>query len=176
MRTHQLARSIGALSLVVHPFSPRASELPPCCEPGTARAPPPSGGFLLWWRCRDGLARGETGVRELTMAARSRGVAYMARLTLELPPQGAQRSFNLRRWAELLADRELARIEGRIEADRHGHIIVVEKRALSFDAGAREVWLCTPEDGKVTFLSAPNSLPLRASKGCPGFPDQIRLG
>ena len=48
----------------------------------------------------------------------------MAILTLELPVHEKQRGFNLRRWAELLADRELARIEGRIETDRHGHIIM----------------------------------------------------
>jgi hypothetical protein len=47
----------------------------------------------------------------------------MARLTLELPAHKTQRAFNLRRWAELLADRELAKVEGRIETDRHGHII-----------------------------------------------------
>jgi Uma2 family endonuclease len=48
----------------------------------------------------------------------------MAMLTLELPVHEKQRGFNLRRWAELLADRELARIEGRIETDRYGHIIM----------------------------------------------------
>src|SRR5215471_19005370 len=48
----------------------------------------------------------------------------MATLTLELPPRKMQTAFNLRRWAELLADRELAKIEGRIETDRHGHIIM----------------------------------------------------
>src|SRR5437016_13398474 len=48
----------------------------------------------------------------------------MATLTLELPPQKTQTAFNLRRWAELLADRELAKVEGRIETDRHGHIIL----------------------------------------------------
>ena len=42
----------------------------------------------------------------------------MATLTIELPPQGAQTSFNLRRWDELLADPELAKVEGRIETDR----------------------------------------------------------
>ena len=181
----------------------------------------------------------------------------MAMLTLELPPQEAQRAFNMRRWAELLADRELARIEGRIETDRHGRIImspppapshgshqvavahllcnlmpegrvlsecpistadgvkaadvawasaermrelgdqvcfpqapeicvevlspsnteaeIKEKTALYFDAGAREVWLCAPEDGKMTFLASPESVPMRASKVCPQFPDQIRL-
>jgi Uma2 family endonuclease len=48
----------------------------------------------------------------------------MATLTLELPPQKTQTAFNLRRWADLLADRELAKVEGRIETDRHGHIIM----------------------------------------------------
>jgi hypothetical protein len=48
----------------------------------------------------------------------------MAMLTLELPVHEKQRGFNLRRWAEVLADRELARIEGRIETDRYGHIIM----------------------------------------------------
>jgi len=182
----------------------------------------------------------------------------MAPLTLELPPQETQRVFNMRRWAELLADRELARIEGRIETDRHGHIImspppapvhgshqaaiahwlyklmpegrvlsecpistadgvkaadvawaspermrelgdqvcfpqapeicvevlspsntkaeIKEKTALCFDAGAREVWLCAPEDGKMVFLAPSGAIPMRASKLCPRFPDQIRLG
>jgi Uma2 family endonuclease len=45
-------------------------------------------------------------------------------LTLELPPHKTQTPFNLRRWAELLPDRELARVEGRIETDRHGRIIM----------------------------------------------------
>ena len=48
----------------------------------------------------------------------------MPSLTIELPQHEAQTALNLRRWAELLADRELARVEGRIETDRHGHIIM----------------------------------------------------
>jgi Uma2 family endonuclease len=52
----------------------------------------------------------------------------MPALTIDLPAQDNQTEFNLRRWAELLADtslgRELARIQGRIETDRHGHIIM----------------------------------------------------
>ncbi|MBI4657332.1 MAG: Uma2 family endonuclease [Verrucomicrobia bacterium] len=48
----------------------------------------------------------------------------MATLTIELPPQSAQTSLNMRRWAELLADPELAKFEGRIETDRHGHILM----------------------------------------------------
>lgn len=50
----------------------------------------------------------------------------MARLTIELPSQASQKEFNLRRWAELLADpgAEWNRFEGRVETDRHGHIIM----------------------------------------------------
>ena len=45
-------------------------------------------------------------------------------LTIELPPQRTQTAFNLRRWAELLRDSALAKVEGRIETDRHGQIIM----------------------------------------------------
>src|SRR6266436_2649243 len=48
----------------------------------------------------------------------------MATLTLELPSHKTQTAFNLQRWSELLADPELAKVEGRIETDRHGHIIM----------------------------------------------------
>jgi Uma2 family endonuclease len=48
----------------------------------------------------------------------------MPTLTIELPQHQRQTAFNLRRWAELLADSELARFEGRIETDRHGHVIM----------------------------------------------------
>jgi len=48
----------------------------------------------------------------------------MATLTIQLPPHEAQTEYNLRRWEELLADRELARIEGRVETDRFGHVIM----------------------------------------------------
>jgi Uma2 family endonuclease len=43
---------------------------------------------------------------------------------IELPPHLEQTEFNLRRWTELQADAELAKFEGRIETDRHGHIIM----------------------------------------------------
>ncbi|MGO9201574.1 MAG: Uma2 family endonuclease [Limisphaerales bacterium] len=55
----------------------------------------------------------------------------MATLTIELPAHQAQTDFNLRRWAELLADAELARFEGRIETDRHGHILMSPPAAPS---------------------------------------------
>src|SRR3954453_15727020 len=48
----------------------------------------------------------------------------MATLTIALLPQQEQRELNLRRWTELLADPEIAKIEGRIETDRHGHILM----------------------------------------------------
>src|SRR2546425_9781588 len=48
----------------------------------------------------------------------------MATVTIALPPQPEQTALNLRRWAELLADRDLTKVEGRIETDRHGQIIM----------------------------------------------------
>ena len=63
----------------------------------------------------------------------------MATLTLELPPQKTQTAFNLRRWAELLADRELAKVEGRIETDRHGHIIMSPPPAPSHGSYQLEI-------------------------------------
>lgn len=45
-------------------------------------------------------------------------------MTIELPARPDQTKFNLRRWDELLDDPDLARIEGRIEMDRHGQIIM----------------------------------------------------
>jgi len=59
----------------------------------------------------------------------------MHALTIELPAHEDQTAFNLRRWEELLADtelgRDLAKIEGRIETDRHGHIIMYPPAAFS---------------------------------------------
>src|SRR3954469_4954954 len=48
----------------------------------------------------------------------------MATLTIKLPSQRAQTDFNLRRWDELIADPEMAKIEGRVETDRFGHVII----------------------------------------------------
>ncbi len=45
-------------------------------------------------------------------------------LTIELPLQADRTKFNVQRWAALLADPELTKFEGRIETDRHGHIIM----------------------------------------------------
>jgi Uma2 family endonuclease len=48
----------------------------------------------------------------------------MSSLTIELRPQAVQTEFNLRRWDELLVDSKWADIEGRVETDRHGHVIM----------------------------------------------------
>ena len=45
-------------------------------------------------------------------------------ITIELPPRESRTGFNLVRWAELVADRALAKIEGRIETDRFGRIVM----------------------------------------------------
>jgi Uma2 family endonuclease len=45
-------------------------------------------------------------------------------LTIQLEPSAQQTAFNLKRWAQLLADPELARLPHRIETDRHGHILM----------------------------------------------------
>jgi len=60
-------------------------------------------------------------------------------LTIELPEQQAQTAFNLRRWEELLADPELAKVEGRIETDRHGHIIMSPPPAPSHGGYQSEI-------------------------------------
>ena len=175
-------------------------------------------------------------------------------VTLELPPQKSQTASNLRRWSELLADRNLAKFEGRIETDRHGHIImspppapshgsfqariaallerhletgtvltecpistadgvkaadvawaspdsmrqlgqqvcftrapeicvevmlpsnseaeIDEKMTLYFDAGAKEVWLCSTS-GEMRFFVATRRPSARGSKLCPQFPKRI---
>lgn len=45
----------------------------------------------------------------------------MSTLTIELPSQRTQTEFNLRRWAEVIADPEMQKIVGRVETDRYGH-------------------------------------------------------
>lgn len=63
----------------------------------------------------------------------------MATLTLELPPQKARSAFHLRRWEELLADPEIARFEGRVETDRHGHVIMSPPPAPSHGSYQSEI-------------------------------------
>src|SRR6266571_283755 len=63
----------------------------------------------------------------------------MATLTIELPPQQEQTKFNLQRWAELQSDPQLAKIDGRIETDRHGHIIMSPPPAPSHGSFQSEI-------------------------------------
>ena len=49
-----------------------------------------------------------------------------------------------------------------------------EKMALYFDAGAREVWLCTLS-GAMSFFSPGAPRPSSASELCPQFPLQVEL-
>lgn len=63
----------------------------------------------------------------------------MAMLTLELPRQKTQTAFNLRCWADVLADPELAKVQGRIETDRHGHIIMSPPPAPSHGSFQLEI-------------------------------------
>ena len=63
----------------------------------------------------------------------------MPTLTIELPPRAARTQVNLRRWAELLADSELAKFEGRVETDRHGHILMSPPPAPSHGSFQSEI-------------------------------------
>ncbi len=63
----------------------------------------------------------------------------MASVTIELPPPEAQTRFNLRRWTEVLADPELAKVEGRIETDRHGHVMMFPPPAPSHGSFQSEI-------------------------------------
>ncbi|MBI5768659.1 MAG: Uma2 family endonuclease [Verrucomicrobia bacterium] len=55
----------------------------------------------------------------------------MDSLTIALRSQGTQTEFNLRRWAELVADPKWIRVEGRVETDRHGHVLMSPPPAAS---------------------------------------------
>jgi Uma2 family endonuclease len=77
--------------------------------------------------------RGIEGNVSLTYAGNSpracpprivRIVSFPMPLTIQLDPSEKQTSFNLTRWLELLADRDLAGLPHRIETDRHGHILM----------------------------------------------------
>lgn len=46
-------------------------------------------------------------------------------LTIQLLPQREQTEFNLRIWEQFLADPALAKIDNRIESDRHGRIVML---------------------------------------------------
>ena len=63
----------------------------------------------------------------------------MQTLTIKLPSQAEQTRFNLRRWDALQTDPALAKIEGRIETDRHGQIIMTPPPAPSH--GSYQSWI-----------------------------------
>jgi Uma2 family endonuclease len=174
-------------------------------------------------------------------------------LRIELPDLASQTRFNVARWAEIVADADLAKLPHRVESDQHGHIVMTpppgfahsrrqfsigsllsnslpqglvltecpvstaggvkavdvawlsptrpeisqepliltrapeicveilspsnttseidEKRALYFDAGAKEVWICDL-DGSMTFFVRPD-LQQSTSLLCQSFPDRI---
>lgn len=76
----------------------------------------------------------------------------MPTLTVELPPQKTQTAFNLRRWAALVNEPALARVEGRIETDRHGHILMAPPPAPSHGSYQSEISYhlrCLMENGRV---------------------------
>ncbi len=53
----------------------------------------------------------------------------MPTLTIDLPAQAKQTAFNMRCWSRLRTDphilSDLAKVRGRIETDRHGHIVML---------------------------------------------------
>ena len=55
----------------------------------------------------------------------------MADLAIQLPAHQDQTAFNLECWSEILADPFYARLEQRIETDRHGHIIMTPPPSFS---------------------------------------------
>lgn len=63
----------------------------------------------------------------------------MSSLTIELPSQEAQTAFNLKRWEEVVADSSLNCIEGRVETDRYGHIVMSPPPAAKHGAFQFEI-------------------------------------
>ena len=76
------------------------------------------------------------------MVDEARSVPYsrsVGILSIELPPHAEQVERNLRRWAELMADSEMTRFEGRIETDRHGHVLMTPPPAPKHGALKSEI-------------------------------------
>jgi hypothetical protein len=90
----------------------------------------------------------------------------MPTLTIELPSQQHQTAFNLRRWAELVADRELSPGNTQAEID--------EKTTLYFDAGAQEVWIRS-RSGAMKFYEPSSKRQLKGSRLCITFSKQVKL-
>src|SRR5215207_134920 len=87
----------------------------------------------------------------------------MATLTLELPPHKTQTAFNLRRWAEVLADPELTRFEGRVETDRHGRIIMSPPPAPAH--GSYQARIASLLDGYLTTGRVLTECPISTADG-----------
>jgi hypothetical protein len=51
---------------------------------------------------------------------------------------------------------------------------IEEKMALYFDAGAKEVWVCTGS-GAMRFYELAKSQPMKNSRLCVKFPKQVKL-
>jgi Uma2 family endonuclease len=58
------------------------------------------------------------------MPCRISGVSSAVPITVQLPDLASQTRFNIKRWAEILADAEIAKLPYRIETDQHGHILM----------------------------------------------------
>lgn len=81
----------------------------------------------------------------------------MATLTIDLASREKQTAFNLRRWSQLRTDplivKELAKFQGRVETDRHGHIIMYLPPGFSHGGYQSEIAYLLRTllpDGKVT--------------------------
>ncbi len=69
--------------------------------------------------------------------------SHMATLTIDLSSQKKQTVFNLRRWEQLRTDpliaQELSKFEGRVETNRHGHIIMYPPPGFSHGGYQSEI-------------------------------------
>lgn len=84
----------------------------------------------------------------------------------------------MRRWAELLPDRELARVEGRIETDRHGHIIMSPPAAPSHGSFQVEIsrllWNLLPEGRVLTECPISTADGVKAADVAWASPERMR--
>jgi Uma2 family endonuclease len=60
-------------------------------------------------------------------------------LTIDIRPSTQQIAFNLKRWNEILADRELTKLPHRVETDRHGRILLSPPATPNH--GRKQFWL-----------------------------------
>lgn len=83
----------------------------------------------------------------------------MPGLSISLPAREDQTAFNLSRWEEVLADPRLARLEERIETDRHGRILTSPPPANPHSFAQSEIHylLRTPGEGGTAQVEAPLS-------------------